>query len=69
MAGSMVINDVKVVNCKSGNIFEVEYRGMTIYCSVSGALRSSGASIQVGSFVDVEISSVDITHGRIINIK
>ena len=69
MAGSDVISNVEITYCKSSDVFEVEYRGVTITCTLSGAVRSMGSSLRVGSVVDVEVSSVDITRGKIVAIK
>ena len=64
-----VINDVQIVNCKSSDVYEGEYRDATILCTLSGATRPYSSSLQVGSVVDVEISSVDYLCGKIIAIK
>ena len=58
MAGSNIISDVQITNCRSGEIFEVEYRGVTVTCTPSGAVRAKCSSLQVGSYVDVEVESV-----------
>ena len=68
MAGS-IVSDVRITNCKSGDVFEVEYRGIPITCTPSGAVRGNCSSLQVGSIVDVEISDVNLTRGKIIAIK
>lgn len=39
-----IASNVRITNCKSSEIFEVEYRGIPITCTPSGAVRANCSS-------------------------
>ena len=58
-----------VVDIGRGGIFIVEVEdkpGLKVTCSLSGKIRMNGIKILKGDRVDIEISTADVTKGRIV---
>ena len=57
----------KVVDTLPGAKFKVELEnGLTINCAISGKMRMHSIRVLLGDDVTVEISTYDLTNGRIV---